>query len=114
MLFVVVFVATRNIFTALWLSLGLIILIGYLFNEHSSFYLFGEPIPMPRPLVAPPTGGLTPEEQEIYKRLHDKISRTKSPTDENDGEKEGEKEENGTKLLRWYKENMNAVQAVIN
>jgi hypothetical protein len=109
MLFVVIFVATRNIFTAFWLSIGLIIIIGYLLNEHSSLYLFGEPIPMPAtPSVAPITG-LTPEEQDIYKRLHDKVNRTKETT-----ETEEKKMSLEQQLTSWYKENMRALRSVVS
>ena len=66
MLFVVIFVATRNVFTALWLSLGLVLAIGYLFNEHSSLYLFGEPVPIPPPPAVTPTNGLTPVGVDFY------------------------------------------------
>jgi hypothetical protein len=109
MLFVVIFVATRNIFTAFWLSIGLIIIIGYLLNEHSSLYLFGEPIPMPAtPSVAPITG-LTPEEQDIYKRLHDKVNRAKENT-----ETEEKKMSLEQQLTSWYKENMGVLRSVIS
>lgn len=111
MLFVVIFVATRNVFTALWLSIGLVIVIGYLLNEHSSLYLFGEPVPLPPAAPQVPTTGLTPEEQEIYKRLHDKVGRVKS-TEELD--KKEVKEPIDKKLLSWYKENMSAIQQFIN
>jgi len=105
MLFVVIFVATRNLFTALWLSIGLIVVIGYLMNEHSNFYLFGEAVPPP-PTVA--TTGLTAEEQDIYKRLHDKINKSK-PAEEPE-----KKEPFNETLVRWYKENMRTLQGVIN
>jgi len=110
MLFVVIFVATRNVFTALWLSIGLILIIGYLFNEHSSLYLFGEPVPLP-PVVQPATVGLTPEEQEIYKRLHDKVGRSQS-TDQLS--RKVEKESADKKLIDWYKTNMESIQRFIN
>ena len=90
MLFVVIFVATRNIFTAFWLSIGLIIIIGYLLNEHSSLYLFGE-------------------EQDIYKRLHDKVNRTKETT-----ETEEKKMSLEQQLTSWYKENMRALRSVVS
>jgi hypothetical protein len=111
MLFVVIFVATRNIFTALWLSIGLILVIGYLFNEHSSLYLFGDPVPQPPAYIQPSTPGLTTEEQEIYKRLHDKVNRSQ-PAEQvfgNKGAKEPEKD-----FVHWYKENMNILQKYIN
>jgi hypothetical protein len=108
MLFVVIFVATRNIFTAFWLSLGLIIMIGYLLNEHSSMYLFGEPIPLPTAPPVAPVSGLTPEEQDIYKKLQDKVARTteKKETDEKKMNLEQQ-------LTSWYKENMTALRSAI-
>lgn len=112
MLFVVIFVATRNVFTALWLSIGLILLIGYLFNEHSSLYMFGEPVPQPTVAAAPPTTGLTAEEQEIYKRLHDKVGRSKS---EDELKQKGSGKESVDKRLSdWYKENMAALRQYIS
>ena len=109
MLFVVIFVATRNIFTAFWLSIGLIIVIGYLLNEHSSLYLFGEPVPMPTiPSVAPITG-LTPEEQDIYKKLHDKVNRTKETTETQEKKMSPEQQ-----LTSWYKENMRALRSLVS
>ena len=109
MLFVVIFVATRNIFTALWLSLGLVLVIGYLFNEHSSLYLFGEPIPVPVPPQITPTNGLTPEEQDIYKKLQDKVHRSTEAKET--AEKKMTMEE---QLTSWYKENMTALRTIIS
>ena len=78
LLFVVVFVATRNIFTAFWMSLGLILIVGYLTNETSAFYLFGEPKKQDSAAAPPPLPqGLSSEEQEIYRRLHDKVNKLK-------------------------------------
>lgn len=113
MLFVVIFVATRNVFTALWLSIGLILFIGYLLNEHSSLYLFGEPVPQP-PATTPPTtvAGLTGEEQEIYKRLHDKVQRTKS-AEELKQKEDGAKEPLSKQLEGWYRQNMAAMRSLI-
>lgn len=73
LLFVVIFVATRNFFTALWLSIGIIFTLSYLTNENSSLYLFGEPHVMQPEAVVP--RGLTTDEQEIYKRLKDKVGK---------------------------------------
>ena len=108
MLFVVIFVATRNIFTAFWLSIGLIVVIGYLLNEHSSLYLFGEPIPVPaQPSVAPVTG-LTPEEQDIYKKLQDKVNRVSEKNETTEKKQTLEQQ-----LLSWYKQNMQALQTLL-
>ena len=109
MLFVVVFVATRNVFTALWLSLGLVLIIGYLFNEHSSLYLFGEPVPVPVQPPVTPTNGLTPEEQDIYKKLQDKVTRSTESV-----QTEKKKMTMDQQLTAWYKENMAALRTIIN
>lgn len=111
MLFVVIFVATRNIFTAFWLSVGLVIVIGYLLNEHSPLYLFGEPVPLPQSIASPSSPGLTQEEQEIYKRLHDKVGRNLAAEEL---KKKGDKEPADKQFVKWYKENMQALQKYIN
>jgi len=84
LLFVVIFVATRNIFTAIWLSIGIILLVGYLTNNTSDLYMFGTPKEVDQEVQA-----LTPDEQELYRRLQERVNRadaekTKSvkPTDE--------------------------------
>lgn len=111
MLFVVIFVATRNIFTAFWLSVGLVIVIGYLLNEHSPMYLFGEPVPLPQSIASPSSPGLTQEEQEIYRRLHDKVGRNQAAEEL---KKKGDKEPADKQFVKWYKENMQALQKYIN
>jgi len=101
MLFVVIFVATRNIFTALWMSIGIILSIGYLFNEHSDLYIFGNPKPLPpAPL---PVRGLTPEETDIYKRLHEKTKIEEKP----------EKGSEVPDVMTWYQKNMKYIRDVI-
>jgi hypothetical protein len=71
LLFVVIFVATRNMFTALWMSIGIIITIGYLTNETSDLYLFGKP----KKADATPAQGLSVDEQEMYRRLHERVTK---------------------------------------
>jgi hypothetical protein len=96
LLFTVVFVGTRNVVVAFWMSIVIILLIGYLFNENSSLCLFNlgtegsscatnsvqapaGPIPMPPGMPGMPVQGLTPEESEIFKRLQDKQMRAGQP-----------------------------------
>jgi hypothetical protein len=93
-IFVIFFVATRNIITAGLMSLIVITIIGYLCNENSSLYLFRKgqfngstneetkviaqanaPVQVPGPS---PTSGLSMEEQQILKSLSDKAERLKS------------------------------------
>lgn len=112
MLFVVIFVATRNLFTALWLSLGLILLVGFLLNEHSDLYLFGDPTPLPPPPPpAPAVTGLTTEEQEIFKRLQDKVNRVSSAEQL---KKDGERASVRNQLVDWYSENMATMRKFIS
>lgn len=113
MLFVVIFVATRNIFTAFWLSVGLILVIGYLFNEHSDLYLFGDPVPLPPPAPAAASSrGLTGEEQEILKRLQDKSNKLQAAEAlANESEK---KVPLSQQLQQWYKENMGVLRTYIS
>jgi hypothetical protein len=82
LLFVVIFIATRNIFAAFWLSIAVIVILGYLTNEMSSLYLFGDPVAPPPQVVAPKT--LSPEEAEIYKRLHERVTKEKEQGQDQD------------------------------
>lgn len=75
LLFVVIFVATRNIFAAFWLSIAVVVTLGYLTNEMSSLYLFGDPVKAP-PQPPQPTG-LSPEETDMYRRLHERVTKEK-------------------------------------
>lgn len=72
LLFVVIFVATRNVFTAFWLSISIIVLLAYLTNESSRLYIFGKPKML---VVEPAPEGLNAEENEIFKKLQDKVKR---------------------------------------
>lgn len=115
MLFVVIFVATRNVFTALWLSIALILVIGYLFNEHSGLYIFGPPVPPPTVVRPPP--GLTGEEQEILKRLQDKAQKAGAAEALTDGSKAAVAqgpETVGSQIGDWYRQNMRALRRFIS
>jgi len=80
LIFIVIFVGTRNVFVAFWMSLFIILCVGYLFNENSSLCIFhigkeGSKCASSPGLLPSPSVGLTPEEAEIFKRLQDKQSR---------------------------------------
>jgi hypothetical protein len=80
LLFVVVFVATRNIIVAFWLSIVVMILLRLLLNENSQFYLLGREGWKPEKFQdSVPTNALTPEEADIYRKLTDKLAKA-SPT----------------------------------
>lgn len=109
LLFVVIFVATRNVLTAFWLSLGIILVVGYLTNETSALYLFGPPKPATPP-VAPPLG-LTPEEQDFLKRLQDKAARVQPVTSDTPSTSDETSAEDEV-LVSNYVSNMRQIQAI--
>lgn len=86
LIFTVLFVGTRNVVVAFWMSLLIILLIGYLFNENSSLCLFSLgsegsscatnsiQAPAVQMAVNQTSSGLTPEESEIFRRLSEKQS----------------------------------------
>jgi len=77
-IFVILFLATRNIITAAWMSLIIILCIGYLFNENSSLCLFGKgKFGTCKSKTAAQTISLTVEEQAILKSLQDKAAKIK-------------------------------------
>lgn len=85
LIFTVLFVGTRNVMVAFWMTLVIILCIGYLFNENSSLCLFhlGQPGsscadgPTESQVQAQmtPATPFTPEEGEIYRRLNEKQMR---------------------------------------
>lgn len=85
LIFVIFFIATRNVVTAFWMSIIVILCIGYLFNENSGLCIwkggaegskcaamegFTEMPPM-----VPITDILTPEERDILNKLKEKEQR---------------------------------------
>ncbi len=79
--FTVLFVATRNVMVALVMTIFVVLFVSILFNENSGFYL-GKAL-LPSADIVKETGdqgstgqpGLTPEEQEILRRLMEKQAR---------------------------------------
>ena len=73
-LFAVLFVATRNIVVALGLTVIVVLVLGYLFNENSDLCLW-KPCTLGKPSGSEPQAsysGLSSEEVMILKRLQDK------------------------------------------
>ena len=76
LIFVVLFVATRNLAVAFWCTVGIVLLFGYLFNENSSMCLFGRGgMTGSTCQRTEPSEGMTPEEREILQRLSAKAQR---------------------------------------
>ncbi len=87
LIFFALFMGTRNVLVAFYMSVIIILCLGYLFNENSSLCIFNVGAPgstcatetkegMQSSAVATPPSALTPEEQDIYRKLHEKMMRT--------------------------------------
>ncbi len=76
LIFVVLFIATRNIVIAFWLWLAIIVLLGYLFNENSALCVFGRR-GLPGSSCAKARGPEPPrptdQEMSIFKMLSEKV-----------------------------------------
>lgn len=109
LIFTVLFVATRNIWVSLWSTIIIILFLGYLFNENSSMCLFKSDYALDGASCSIPAGpggipGLTPEEQEILKRLREKEIRYAVGD-----KKEGEVKKEETSIIDKYKNFMGLI-----
>jgi hypothetical protein len=76
LIFIVLFVGTRNIWVAFWATLVVILLLGYLFNENSAMCLFGQGGQSGSTCADPKAQEfMTSEEREILQRLSAKAQR---------------------------------------
>lgn len=75
LIFTVLFVATRSIWVSFWGTLAIVLLFGYLFNEHSAFCIFGQGGVENSTCDKKVDEGMTPEEKEILHRLTAKAQR---------------------------------------
>jgi hypothetical protein len=78
LIFVVLFVATRNVYIAFWATVTVVLFLGYLFNENSALCLFGTGVKGSTCSDANQNQNqneMTPEEKEILQRLHAKSMR---------------------------------------
>ena len=74
LIFIVLFVATRNIYVACWATVTVVICLGYLFNENSALCIFGKK-GITGSTCSETKNDMTPEEKEILHRLHSKSMR---------------------------------------
>jgi hypothetical protein len=87
LIFIVLFVGTRNIAVAFWATIVIILFIGYLFNENSALCIFGKGGYNSATCTNEEKGekdDMTPEEKEIYQRLYAKSQRLNKPKVESD------------------------------
>ena len=109
--FTVLFVATRNFFAALWMGLGVYVLLDFLLNEKSRYYILGQKqlsvYGGDEPVTGEPTVGspFTPEENEIYNRLDAKMKKHREST----AAANPKKKENPS-LEGYYQSTMSVIQ----
>lgn len=75
LIFTVLFIATRNVFVAVIMTIFVLILMSFLFNENSDLCLWKDSCGSPAPVQDGPAPGLTPEETDIWRRLNEKQMR---------------------------------------
>jgi hypothetical protein len=77
LIFIVLFVATRNIYVAFWATVCVVLFLGYLFNENSALCIFGKHGTNGSKCSESQSqqNEMTPEEKEILQRLHAKSTR---------------------------------------
>ena len=96
LIFTVLFVATRNVFVAFIMTILVLLVVSFLFNENSDLCLWkcDGAKPKSEEQQAPPQGGLTPEELEIFRRLNEKqIRLSGGAKKQEDGNKKGDNED---------------------
>jgi hypothetical protein len=103
-IFTVLFVATRNVLVAFFLTILVLIFLSFLLNENSDLYLGPKP---KAETEQPQTPGLTVEETEILRRLTEKQLRMSKAVEGENGEK-GKGPE--VALEEIYTENLMALQ----
>ena len=75
LVFTVLFVATRNVFVAAIMTIFVLIIMSFLFNENSDLCLWKDSCATKPVEEGQPQPGLTPEETEIWRRLSEKQMR---------------------------------------
>ena len=107
LLFVVLFIATRNVLVATGLTVIVIILLGYLLNENSDLCIFRSTAQKREESKVESSFGLSMEETMILKRLQDKQAQSNNTKDK---EKEKVKEvEKSPSAFDYY---INSIQQI--
>ena len=107
LIFVVIFVATRNLLISFWLTIIVVLLIGYLFNENSAFWIIGKGGHVEQ--SKDPKPGMTPEEMDIFRRLNEKKNRYDQAAEQS--KKDADKKSKFADPSLVYLANMNLLNA---
>ena len=130
LIFVVLFMGTRNVLVAFWMWLAVVFLLGYVLNENSSMCIFGSGLPGSKCAGAAGEGfqapALTPEESQVYSILKAKAEKgaasAPAPEKEQAAEKQGSPlpqaptqgtaptEPKADSFIDTYLENMNSLR----
>jgi hypothetical protein len=105
--FTVIFIATRNVIAAIFMTIIILMLMSFLFNETSSLYLGGKE---DVPADGMPQAGLTPEETDILRRLMEKQARLAASGQS--VKKEGDTDDPPFTSEQVYMQNMSILQTV--
>jgi hypothetical protein len=113
LIFTVLFVATRNLWVAFWMTLIVVLFLGYLFNENSAMCLFGQG-GGDGSTCASGSGGrkegeMTPEEKEILQRLSAKAQRYQQADGKSAGANGGKSEDDEVAMEDIYLANLKLV-----
>lgn len=113
LIFTVFFVATRNIWVAFWLTVVVVLFLGYLFNENSALCIFGSGgspgskcISGSEEQFKNKTDDLTPEEKEILQRLSSKAQRYQQVASTNSKKDDEKNDDDDVELSDVYKANL--------
>lgn len=90
LVFTVLFIATRNVFVAAIMTIFVLILMSFLFNENSDLCLWKDSCAAKPAEEGAPQQGLTPEETEIWRRLNEKQMRMAAAQNKKKEEEEEE------------------------
>jgi len=79
LIFIVLFIATRNVWVSFWATIVIILFLGYLFNENSALCVFGKGGTADATCNKPTENEMTSEEKMILQQLMAKSQRSRVP-----------------------------------
>jgi hypothetical protein len=107
LIFTVLFVATRNIFVALIMTFLVLLLLSFLLNENSDLCLWKRDTGKPKVSASADTPpSMTPEETEIWRRLHEKQTRIAAALETKKKESDSEEQPQDMTLDEIYAVNL--------
>jgi hypothetical protein len=111
LIFTVLFVATRNIFVALIMTFLVLLLLSFLLNENSDLCLWKRDTGKPKATAsAEAVPSMTPEETEIWRRLHEKQMRIAAALETQKKESDSDEQPRESSLDEIYANNLAKLQ----